>query len=82
VNVALPFNGRPRADVRHDRHLDERLLELGGNTRQQRPSNACLPTSQHTRPLIAYYWDDMQTQGTAIRYGTRHGRTARSSSTS
>src|SRR5262249_34946559 len=34
------------------------------------PNNACLPTSQHTNPLIAYYWDDMQTQGTNIRYGT------------
>src|SRR5262249_34572107 len=46
-------------------------LELGGNSAANSdPNNACLPTSQHTRPLIAYYWDDMQTQGTAIRYGT------------
>src|SRR5262249_5598815 len=35
-------------------------IELGGNTSgTSDPSNACLPTSQHTNPLIAYYWDDM-----------------------
>ena len=32
--------------------------------------NNCLPVSNHTNPLIAVYWDDMQTQGNNIRYGT------------
>jgi hypothetical protein len=46
-------------------------VELGGNTSGNSDSaNGCLPVSNHTNPLIAVYWDDMQTQGNAIRYGT------------
>ena len=46
-------------------------IEFGGNTQgTSDPANDCLPTSRHTNPFLAAYWDDMQTQGTAIRYGT------------
>src|SRR5206468_5232805 len=46
-------------------------LEFGGNTQGTTdPTNACLPTSKHTNPFLAFYWDDLQTEGTAIRYGT------------
>src|SRR5205085_5721122 len=27
------------------------------------------PTSKHTNPFVAAYWDDLQTFGTNIRYG-------------
>jgi hypothetical protein len=46
-------------------------LEFGGNTAADSdPSNDCLPTSAHSNPFLAAYWDDMQTQGTNVRYGT------------
>src|SRR5205823_14582677 len=34
------------------------------------PTNACLPTSKHPNPFLAFYWDDLQTEGGNIRYGT------------
>ena len=46
-------------------------LEFGGNTQgTSDPSNACLPTSKHTNPFLAAYWNDLDTFGTNIRYGT------------
>jgi hypothetical protein len=46
-------------------------LEFGGNTSgNSDPTNDCLPTSAHTNPFLAYYWDDMRTINTEIRYGT------------
>jgi hypothetical protein len=46
-------------------------LEFGGNTAgDSDPTNDCLPTPAHTRPFLAAYWDDMQTNGTHLRYGT------------
>ncbi len=33
-------------------------------------SNDCLPTAIHTNPFLAAYWDDLQTFGTHVRYGT------------
>jgi len=46
-------------------------LEFGGNTQgTSDPTNACLPTSKHTNPFLAAYWNDLDTFGTNIRYGT------------
>jgi hypothetical protein len=47
-------------------------LEFGGNTfGNSDPVNACLPTSKHTNPFFAAYWDDMLTAGSSnVRYGT------------
>src|ERR1051325_10958531 len=51
-------------------------LEFGGNsctscgTNNADSTNAALPTSKHTRPLVAAYWDDSNPFGNAIRYGT------------
>jgi hypothetical protein len=46
-------------------------LEFGGNTSgNSDPTNDCLPTSAHTHPLLAAYWDDLRPFGTNVRYGT------------
>jgi hypothetical protein len=46
-------------------------MEFGGNTSgNSDPTNDCLPSAAHTNPLLAYYWDDMRTINTAVRYGT------------
>ena len=46
-------------------------LEFGGNTSgNSDPTNDCLPTPAHTNPFLAAYWDDMETFGTGVRYGT------------
>src|SRR5438105_7083439 len=45
-------------------------IEFGGNTQgTSDPANAALPTSKHTNPFLAAYWDDLDTFGDNIRYG-------------
>src|SRR5262249_29124593 len=51
-------------------------IEFGSNTctsgcgtANSDPTNAALPTSKHTNPFLAVYWDDDQTFDTNIRYG-------------
>ena len=51
-------------------------IEFGSNTcvsgcgtANSDPVNAALPTSKHTNPFLAAYWDDLQSFGTNIRYG-------------
>src|SRR5438067_1432990 len=45
-------------------------IEFGGNTQgTSDPANASLPTSKHTNPFLAAYWDDLDTFGDNIRYG-------------
>jgi hypothetical protein len=46
-------------------------IEFGSNTSgNSDPSNDCLPTSAHTNPFVAMYWDDLNPFGTSVRYGT------------
>ena len=46
-------------------------IEFGTNTSgSTEPGNSCLPTSTHTNPFLAAYWDDLVPFGTNIRYGT------------
>jgi hypothetical protein len=46
-------------------------IEFGSNTSgNSDPSNDCLPTSAHTNPFVAMYWDDLNPFGTSIRHGT------------
>jgi hypothetical protein len=51
-------------------------IEFGSNTcvsgcgtGNSDPANAGLPTSKHTNPFLAAYWDDLQAFGTNVRYG-------------
>src|ERR1051326_1835476 len=45
-------------------------IEFGSNTQgTSDPTNASLPTSKHTNPFLAAYWDDLDTFDTNIRYG-------------
>ncbi len=51
-------------------------IEFGSNTcssgcgtGNSDPTNTALPTSKHTKPFLAAYWDDLDTFGTDIRYG-------------
>src|SRR5256886_5897614 len=45
-------------------------IEFGGNTQgTSDPANEGLPTSKHTTPFPAAYWDDLDTFGDNIRYG-------------
>ena len=45
-------------------------IEIGGNTSgNSDPTNDCLPTSAHTNPFIAGFWDDMQTASSNVQYG-------------
>ncbi len=72
TNVVMPFNvvidGTPYGSVAISTNG---WLEFGGNTWvDSHPGNDCLPTGAHSNPFLAAYWDDMQTQGTNIRYGT------------
>src|SRR6185503_5779534 len=46
-------------------------IEFGANTSgSSDATNSCLPTSTHTNPFLAAYWDDLVPFGTNIRYGT------------
>ena len=46
-------------------------IEFGGNTSgNSDPTNDCLPTSAHTNPFLAAYWDDLNPFGTTVRYGS------------
>src|SRR5262245_16534986 len=45
-------------------------IEFGSNTQgTSDPANASLPTSKHTNPFLAAYWDDLNPFGSNIRYG-------------
>src|SRR5438045_892487 len=45
-------------------------IEFGSNTQgTSDPANASLPTSKHTNPFLAAYWDDLNPFGDNIRYG-------------
>src|SRR5213080_4755337 len=53
VNATMPFS-----------------VVIGGNTQGEGArANASLPTSKHTNPFLAAYWDDLDTFGDNIRYG-------------
>ncbi|TMB40671.1 MAG: hypothetical protein E6J55_20745 [Deltaproteobacteria bacterium] len=72
VNATLPFSvtieGTSYSSVTISTNG---WLEFGGNTQgTSDPTNACLPTSKHTNPFLAAYWNDLDTFGTNIRYGT------------
>ena len=46
-------------------------MELGGNTAGDAdPSNDCLPSAAHTHPLIALYWDQLNTRATKLLTGS------------
>src|SRR6185295_2103528 len=76
VNVTLPFTFTIEGTGYTTLALSTNgWIEFGSNTSgNSDPTNDCLPTSAHTNPFLAAYWDDLQTiTGSAtnhIRYGT------------
>src|SRR5262249_42884244 len=46
------------------------LGQFGTTTGANPTANAGLPSSSFTGPALLWYWDDLQTEGTNIRYGT------------
>ena len=72
VNVTLPFSvvidGTSYGSVAVSTNG---WLEFGGNTSgNSDPTNDCLPTSAHTNPFLAAFWDDLTPEDTNVRYGT------------
>ena len=72
VNVTMPFSVTIEGTNYSLLTLSTNgWVEFGGGTGGGSDfSNDCLPTPVHTNPFLAAYWDDMQTFGTHIRYGT------------
>ncbi len=72
-NVSLPFNVVLDGVTYNNLSISTNgWIEIGGNTAgDSDPTNDCLPTSAHTRPFIAAFWDDMRTAGSSsVEYGT------------
>src|SRR5205814_5808826 len=46
------------------------VIVFGTTSGANPTANATLPSSSFSNPMLAYYWDDLQTEGTNIRYGT------------
>src|SRR5207249_1786717 len=46
------------------------LIQFGTTTGANPSANASLPSSSFPNPTLFWYWDDLQTEGTNIRYGT------------
>ena len=69
VGVTMPFSITIDGTSYNQFHLSTNgWLEFGAGAGSDR-FNSCLPDSGHTRPFVAFYWDDMVTNGNAIRYG-------------
>ena len=73
VDVTLPFSFTVEGAELHDAFP---LRRTAGSSSAATPRatatrrNDCLPTSAHTNPLLAAYWDDLNPFGTNVRYGT------------
>jgi hypothetical protein len=72
ATVTLPFNVPMEGTTYNTVAISTNgWLEFGGNTSgNSDPSNDCLPTTAHSNPLLAPYWDDLNPFGTQVRYGT------------
>ena len=72
VNVSLPFSVSIDGSSYSNLTLSTNgWIEFGGNTSgNSDPTEDCLPSSAHTNPLLAVYWDDMMTFGNGVRYQT------------
>src|SRR5207249_3766661 len=46
------------------------IIQFGTTTGANPTANAALPSSSFPNPTLFYYWDDLQTEGGNIRYGT------------
>jgi hypothetical protein len=46
------------------------IIQFGTTTGANPTANASLPSASFPNPTLFYYWDDLQTEGGHIRYGT------------
>src|SRR5438309_1336607 len=46
------------------------IVQFGTTTGANPTANGALPSASFPNPTLFYYWDDLQTEGSNIRYGT------------
>src|SRR5207244_570654 len=46
------------------------IVQFGTTTGANPTANTALPSASFPNPTLFYYWDDLQTEGSNIRYGT------------
>ncbi len=69
TNVTMPFSITIEGTSYNTVGISSNgFIEFGG-TSSSDLSNECLPTNDHSSPFLAAYWDDLETEGSDIRYG-------------
>src|SRR5207249_6443621 len=71
AGVTLPFSVTI-VGTRYTAHTIDTngLIQCGTTTCANPTANAALPSSSFPNPTLFYYWDDLQTEGSNIQYGT------------
>src|SRR6185369_6762954 len=71
VGVTMPFSITIEGGSYSARTLDTNGdVQFGTTTGANVITNPALPNSSFTGPTLFYYWDDLQTEGGNLRYGT------------
>ena len=73
VNITLPFGVNISGTSYTIVHLSTNgwleFFTAGGGTETDF-SNDCLPSAEHSNPMLCWFWDDLVSNGTNIRYTT------------